>query len=87
MTAPKPVTTADAREIADKVDDIFARAAIRSLADQLDVANASQQYWMHSALGRETEGDDRDAELLRMAAGQALRRLQQSLTGRGESVR
>ena len=30
-------------------------------------AEDGRQYWMHAALGRETDGDARDAELLRLA--------------------
>lgn len=30
-------------------------------------AEDGRQYWMHEALGRDTEGDDRDGELRRLA--------------------
>jgi len=45
---------------------LCAAMKIETLRAKLAEAEKSREYWMHECLGRETEGDDRDAELRRL---------------------
>jgi hypothetical protein len=62
------------REIAQEIEIAKAErnkahvVAHQKAMEMVRQAEEGRQYWMHAALGRETDGDERDAELLRLAA-------------------
>jgi hypothetical protein len=59
------VAEADRAKLATRITELITSCNLAH--ERLSTAAASIDYWMHAALGRETYGDDRDAELHRLA--------------------
>jgi hypothetical protein len=59
------VAESDRAKLATRITELI--TSCNRAHERLSTAAASIDYWMHAALGRETDGDDRDAELHRLA--------------------